>query len=151
MPHCANLLPLQQEANQRDVLALYVGTLDNDTVERYAFFLASLSLLPWHLGADSGERRRGSMGFIWIVWRWLLQSGRLSGCLRVVGFRLLLLDTDDFSFCSTYRHCGAHCCLLSQCSPDAATFLLRSIEWTTFSVLTYTLRLNRQILFYAFS
>jgi len=44
MPHCANLLPLQQEANQRDVLALYVGALDNDTVEQYAFFLASLAL-----------------------------------------------------------------------------------------------------------
>lgn len=40
---------LSTEANQRDLIALYVGTL---AVERYALFLVSLEL-----GADPGEHR----------------------------------------------------------------------------------------------
>ena len=44
--------PLQQDANQRDLIALYAGALGDNAVERYALFLVSLEL-----GADLSERR----------------------------------------------------------------------------------------------
>lgn len=46
------LLHSQQDANQRDLIALYAGALGDNAIERYALFLVSLEL-----SADSNERR----------------------------------------------------------------------------------------------
>jgi nuclear pore complex protein Nup107 len=43
---------VQQDANQRDLIALYAGALGDNAIERYALFLVSLEL-----GADPVERR----------------------------------------------------------------------------------------------
>lgn len=45
-------LQVLEDANQRDLIALYAGALGDNAIERYALFLVSLEL-----SADSNERR----------------------------------------------------------------------------------------------
>ena len=79
------------------------------------------------------------MGLIWIVWWWLLLSGLLSEHLRFVCIRFLLLNAEFSVLQAPTATTGPLPSIIAMQPPpiDMETFLLKLIEWTTFSVPTY--------------
>ncbi|RDB21680.1 hypothetical protein Hypma_011219 [Hypsizygus marmoreus] len=121
-------LQVLEAAGQRELIAMYASALGDNAVERYAMFLVSLEL-----SADSTERRLA------------LTRARDHG-----------LDMDRVAIAAAERTIEKAFELLPpmkgplpsiialQPSPtDAELFLLRSIEWTTYSEVTYDTALEQ--------
>lgn len=121
-------LQVLEDANQRDLIALYAGALGDNAIERYALFLVSLEL-----SADSNERRL------------TLTRAREHG-LDVDRVAVVAAErTIERAFEHLPPLCGTLPSIIAMQHPptDAETFLLRSIEWTTFSVATYDTALEQ--------
>ncbi|KAJ7771524.1 nuclear pore protein 84/107 [Mycena metata] len=121
-------LQVLEAAGQRDLIAMYAGALGDNAVERYALFLVSLEL-----SADITERRLA------------LTRARDHG-----------LDMDRVAIVAAERtmakaldHLGVlkgrlPSIIAMQAPPsEAELFLLRSIEWTTFTEATYDTALEQ--------
>ncbi|KAG2002400.1 nuclear pore complex protein [Coprinopsis cinerea AmutBmut pab1-1] len=121
-------LQVLEEAGQRELIAMYAGALGDNAVERYALFLVSLALT-----ADIGERRLA------------LTRARDHG-----------LDMDRVAIVTAERTIERAFELLPEprgklpsiialqpTATDPELFLLRSIEWTTFSDTTYPVALEQ--------
>ncbi|KAJ7273472.1 nuclear pore protein 84/107 [Mycena haematopus] len=121
-------LQVLEAAGQRDLIAMYAGALGDNAVERYALFLVSLEL-----SADITERRLA------------LTQAREHG-----------LDMDRVAVATAERTIEKAFELLPQLKgrlpsiiamqappSDEEMFLLRSIEWTTFTETTYETALEQ--------
>jgi len=116
-----------QAAGQRDLIAMYTGALGDNAVKCYAMFLVSLGL-----SGDASERRLA------------LTRARDHG-----------LDMDHVAIAAAERTIEKAfedlpplkgplpSIIAMQLPPDAELLLLRSIEWTTFSVATYDTALEQ--------
>ena len=73
------------------------------------------------------------------MWWWLLLSGLLSEHLRFVCIRFLLLNAEFSVLQAPTATTGPLPSIIAMQPPpiDMETFLLKLIEWTTFSVPTY--------------
>ncbi|KAJ7719417.1 hypothetical protein B0H16DRAFT_1739449 [Mycena metata] len=100
-----------EAAGQRDLIAMYAGSLGDNAVEHYALFLVSLEL-----SADITERR-----------------------LALIRARDHGLDMDRVAIVAAERTMAK---ALDAPPSNAELFLLRSIEWTTFTEATYDTALH---------
>ncbi|KAH9475030.1 Nucleoporin nup107 [Psilocybe cubensis] len=119
-------LRVLEEAGQRELIALYAGALKTNAVERYADFLVSLML-----AADFNERRQA------------LARASEHGLDVVQVARVTAERSLDKAFNMLPQHGRLPIVTDLQPPPnEAETFLLRSIEWTTFREETYIIALE---------
>lgn len=121
-------LQVLENAGQRELIAMYAGALGDNAVDRYAMFLVSLEI-----SADLAERR-----------------------LALIRAREHGLDVDRVATAAAERTIEKAFEVLPQpkgplpsiiamqpAPTDSELFLLRSIEWTTFSEATYETALEQ--------
>ncbi|KAF9530797.1 nuclear pore complex protein [Crepidotus variabilis] len=121
-------LEVLEEAGQRDLIALYAGALGDNAVERYAAFLVSLAL-----SADYNERQLA------------LTRANEHG-LNVERVAIVTAERTiekSFSILPTLNEPLPSIINLQPPASEAETFLLRSIEWTTYMDSTYEVALEQ--------
>ncbi|PPQ84939.1 hypothetical protein CVT25_004452 [Psilocybe cyanescens] len=120
-------LRVLEEAGQRELIALYAGALKTNAVERYADFLVSLML-----SADFTERRQA----LTRASEHGLDVGQVA---RVTAEKTV---NKAFSMLPPMKKQLPSIINLQPPPNEAENFLLRSIEWTTFTEETYALALE---------
>ncbi|KDR66942.1 hypothetical protein GALMADRAFT_147583 [Galerina marginata CBS 339.88] len=121
-------LGVLEEAGQRDLIALYAGALGDNAVQRYAAFLVSLGLT-----ADFAERQLA-------LTRASDHGLDVEQVAKTAAERTL---TDAFAALPTLKDPLPSIINLQPPPNEAETFLLRSIEWTTFLPETYPIALEQ--------
>ncbi|KAJ7184429.1 nuclear pore protein 84/107 [Mycena filopes] len=126
-------LQVLESAGQRDLIAMYAGALGDNAIERYALFLVSLEL-----SADITERRLA------------LTRARDHGLdmdrVAIVAAERTMAKAFDPSLLGQLNLKGGRLpsIIAMQAPPsEAELFLLRSIEWTTFTEATYDTALEQ--------
>ncbi|KAJ3503194.1 hypothetical protein NLJ89_g8543 [Agrocybe chaxingu] len=121
-------LEVLEEAGERELIALYAGALGDNAVERYAAFLVSLALSPNYDERRLALTRASEHGLD-------VERVAVAAAERTIEKAFLALGQLQDPLPSIIA--------LQPPADESETFLLRSIEWTTFMESTYNVALEQ--------